>query len=420
MTFTNLKRFCLGSLFLFSGFIFGQPKFDSPAPNYIKTIELKGNSGINGNPVISLGETLTLKFDDIIGDEADYYYTIEHLNYDWTPSELVKSEYLAGFDNVRIVSYTNSYNTLQPYTNYELRIPNRDTQGLKVSGNYIITVFNSEKELVFSRRFMVYQPLTQVQVQIKRSRDLQYINQKQVVNFTVSSPDLLLRNPERTVNVMILQNHDLKGAITNITPQYSLGNELIYRYDQPTSFWAGNEYLKFDSKDVRASTVNIGRIELRDIYHHFLFTDRSRESDPYTYNPDINGQFVVRTMQGQNPDIEAEYVWTHFRLLNYDPLDGAEIHLYGAFNNFELDDSTLMKYNPESGLYENALLFKQGYYDYNYVLLNTDGSLDPGYISGNFEKTENEYQVLVYFRDIGARYDQLIGVGSANSVNITN
>src|SRR5690606_3887758 len=99
----------------------------------------------------------------------------EHLNYDWTPSELVKSEYLDGFDNVRIFSYTNSYNTLQPYTNYELRIPNRDTQGLKVSGNYIINVFNSEKELVFSRRFMVYQPITQVQAQIKRSRDLQFI-----------------------------------------------------------------------------------------------------------------------------------------------------------------------------------------------------------------------------------------------------
>jgi len=71
-------------------------------------------------------------------------------------------------------------------------------------------------------------------------------------------------------------------------------------------------------------------------------------------------------------------------------------------------------------LYENALLFKQGYYDYNYVLLNKDGSLDPGYIGGNFEKTENEYQVLVYYRDIGARYDQIIGVGSANSINITN
>jgi len=309
-----MKSFYIWSLLLFTGFIFGQPKLDISAPNYIKTIELRGTAGINGNPVISLGETLTLKFDDIIGDEADYYYTIEHLNYDWTPSDLVKSEYLTGFDNVRILNYSNSYNTLQPYTHYEVSIPNRDTQGIKVSGNYIINVFNSEKELVFSRRFMVYQALTQVTASIKRSRDLQFINKKQTVNFTVSSPDMILRNPDRTVNVMIIQNHDLKSAITNISPQYSLGNELIYRYDQPTSFWGGNEFLKFDSKDVRASTVNIGRIELRDIYHHFLFTDRSRESNPYTYNPDINGQFVVRTMQGQNPDIEAEYVWTHFSL----------------------------------------------------------------------------------------------------------
>lgn len=414
-----MKVFLACILSFFTMGIFGQKTQETPAPNYIKTIEFNGNAGISGNPVIALGETLRLEFDDIIGDEADYYYSIEHFNYDWTPSTLVKSEYLAGFDDVRILNYSNSYNTLQPYTHYELTIPNQDTRGLRVSGNYMLSVYNSERERVFSRKFMVYQPIAQVAVAIKRSRDLTFINRKQAVTFSVNSPDLLLRNPDKTVKVMILKNHDLKNAITGIAPQYSLGNELVYRYDQPTAFWAGNEFLKFDSKDIRAPTVYIGRVELRDIYHHFLFTDRSRESDPYTYNPDVNGQFVVRTLQGQNHDIEAEYVWTHFSLQNYDPLEGAELHVYGGFNNFELDDSTRMKYNPESGLYENALLFKQGYYDYTYVLLKKDGTIDPGYISGNFEKTENEYTVLVYYRDIGARYDQIIGAGSGNSINIT-
>lgn len=399
---------------------FGQVKVETPAPSYITSVIFKGDSSVMGNPILQMGERITLKFDDLIGDEADYYYHIEHLNYDWTPSELVKAEYMLGFDDVRIVNYTNSYNTLQPYTHYELSIPNKDTQGLRVSGNYILTVYNNLKEVVFSRKFMVYQPLTQVKTSIKRSRDLQYINQKQVVNFSIASPDLLLRNPERTVKVMILQNQNLKTAITGIVPQYSLGNELIYRYDQPTAFWAGNEYLKFDSKDIRAATVNISRIELLDIYHHFLFTDRSRAQEPYTYNPDINGQFVIRTLQGQNQDIEAEYSWTHFSLLNYDPLEGAELHLYGAFNNFELDDTTLMTYNPDTGLYENARLFKQGYYDYTYALLHSNGTIDTGFIGGDFEKTENDYQVLVYFRDLGARYDQIIGVGSASSINITN
>lgn len=415
-----MKDYLTWILVLYTACLSAQVKQETPAPNYIKTIEFTGNSGISGNPVIALGETLNLRFDDIIGDEADYYYTIEHFNYDWTPSALVKSEYLSGFDDVRIFNYSNSYNTLQPYTHYYLSIPNKDTRGLRVSGNYIINVYNSSRELVFSRKFMVYQPVAQVGVSIKRSRDLAFINRKQTVNFSVYSPDLLLRNPERTVQVAILQNNDLKNAVTNIAPQYSLGNELVYRYDQPTSFWAGNEFLKFDSKDVRAPTVHIGRIELRDIYHHFLFTDRSRETDPYTYNPDVNGQFVVRTLQGENSNIEAEYVWTHFTLQNYDALDGAEIHIYGAFNNFELDDSTRMKYNTESGFYENAMLFKQGYYDYKYVLLQPDGTLNPGYISGNFEQTENEYIVLVYYRDIGARYDQIIGAGAANSINISH
>lgn len=407
-------------LFLWAGSLFGQPQTETFSPNYIKSIILKGDSEFTGNPIILQGQILTLEFDDIIGDEADYYYTIEHFDYDWSESDLVKSEYLLGFDDVRILEYENSFNTLQPYTHYSLRIPNSEVQALKVSGNYMIKVFNSARELVFSRKFMVYEPLAEVVTTVKRSRDLNYVNTKQVVNFSINSPDLLLRNPDQTVKVSILKNHNLKMALKNVKPQYTVGNELIYRYDQPTSFWAGNEYLQFDSKDIRAPTINISRVELLELFHHYLFTDRTRDSEPYSYNPDINGQFVIRTLQGENRNIESEYVWTHFSLLNYEPLNGGELHLFGAFNNFELDDSTLMKYNTDSGLFENALLFKQGFYNYKYVLLKEDGTVDEGFISGNFDKTENEYTVLVYFRDLGARYDRIIGLGTANSVNITN
>ena len=407
-------------LIFWTSTVFGQIQNETPAPNYIKSIEFKGNSKITGNPIIQLGESLILEFDDIIGDEADYYYTVNHYNYNWTVSELVKSEYLEGFDNTRIYNYENSYNTLQPFTHYKLTIPNKDTNALKISGNYMLKIFNNNKELVFSRKFMVFQPLTQVGVTIKRSRDLNFINSKQVVNFTVNSPDLLLRNPAQTVKILILQNHNLKTAIKDIKPQYTIGNQLIYKYDQQTAFWAGNEYLYFDSKDVRAPTININRVELLDLYHHYLFTDRASNTEPYTYNPDINGQFVIRAIPGTNPNIEADYVWTHFSLQNFDPLNDSEIHIYGAFNNFEMNASTLMTYNKISGLYENAQLFKQGFYNYNYVLLTIDGFIDEGFFSGNFDKTENEYQVLVYFRDLGSRYDKIIGFGSVNSINITN
>jgi len=412
----TFSLFCI----LLVTFVFAQKQVEVLPPNYIKSIILKGNTNISGNPVIQLGETLNLEFDDIIGDEANYYYTLEHFNYDWTPSDLRKAEYLNGFDNVRINNYSNSYNTLQSYTHYNLRIPNKDTKSLKVSGNYMLKIFNENEELVFSRKFMVYQPITQVGVSIKRSRDLKFINSRQVVNFSIKSPDFLIRNPESTIKILITKNHNLKSAIGNLKPQYTIGNELIYKYDTETSFQASNEFLQFDSKDIRSTTIDIGRIELNDLYSHFLFADRSRDTEPYSYNPDINGQFVIRTLQGEDSSIEAEYVWTHFKLQNYDPIDGGELHLFGAFNNFELDDSTLMKYNKESGLYENTLLIKQGFYNYKYVLLKKDGFLDEGFISGNFDVTENEYQVLVYFRDLGARYDQIIGFGNASSLNISN
>ena len=397
-----------------------QEQLETPPPNYIQSVIFSGSTGYSGNPIVKMGNYLSLSFDDIIGDEANYYYTLEHFNYDWSPSELSKSEYLNGFDDIRISKYKNSFNTLQPFTHYELTVPNTDTEGLKVSGNYMLKIYNDNKELVFSRKFMVYEPLTKVGISIKRSRDLKYIDTKQVVNFTINSPDLLLRDPHKTVKVLILQNQNLNSAIKNIDPQYTIGSQLIYKYDQETSFWAGNEYLQFDSKELRASTADISHVEVEDLYHHYLFTDRTRDSEPYTYNPDINGQFKIRTLQGKDPDIEAEYIWTHFSLEDYDALNGGEIHIYGAFNNFQIDDSTLMTYNKESGLYENARLFKQGYYNYKYVLVKPDGSIDPGFVSGNFAKTENKYQVLVYFRDLGARYDRIIGLGTANSTTITN
>ena len=69
-------------------------------PEYIRTIEFKGTSSQSRLPVIELGQKLQLSFDDIIGNEADYFYTIAHFNFDWTPSDLSKGEYLDGFDDV--------------------------------------------------------------------------------------------------------------------------------------------------------------------------------------------------------------------------------------------------------------------------------------------------------------------------------
>ena len=390
-------------------------------PEYIRTIQFKGTSAQSRLPIIELGQKLQLSFDDIIGNEADYFYTIAHFNFDWTPSDLSKGEYLDGFDDVRIETYENSFNTLQLYSNYKLSIPNRETRAIKKSGNYLLRIFNDDGEIVFSRKFMVLERVLSVEVEIKRSRIIKNIDQQQVVQFKINSPNLLLINPKQNVKTLILQNNNLKTAITNLKPLYTIGSELIYKYDQEAAFWGGNEFLSFDNKDLRSSTNGVRYVELNELYENFLFTNIDRSVRPYTYNPDINGSFQVRNLYAsQNQNIEADYVLMHFNLQHYESLGDKEIHIYGNFNNWTIDQTTYMRYNEKTDTYQNARLFKQGFYNYKYVMVNRDGSIEQGPISGNFWETENQYTVLVYYRAPGSRFDRLLGKGSANSSKISN
>jgi hypothetical protein len=390
------------------------------APQYIQTIQFSGTTSQSQLPIIRLGSRLQLSFDALNGNEEDYYYSITHYNYDWTPSDLSKGEYLDGFDELRIDNYENSLNTLQIFSHYRLTIPNRETRRIKKSGNYLLSIYNDENNLIFSRKFMVLENLVDVNVEIKRSRDLNYIDEKQVVQFSINSPNLLLINPKQTVKTLILQNSNLKTAISHLKPQYTIGTELIYRYDKEAAFWGGNEFLSFDNKDVRAATYGIRGVELNELYENYLYTNISRKDRPYTYDPDINGNFVVRNIDAENQNIEAEYVFMHFKLQFYEDIGDKEIHIYGNFNNWTIDGSTYMEYDKLNDTYRNTRLFKQGYYNYKYVVVDRDGSIDEGAVGGNFWQTENEYTVLVYFRDLGARYDRIVGMGTGTSININN
>ncbi len=384
----------------------------------IKTITFKSNTNQSELPILTLNERLYLEFDVLSPDEDDYYYVIEHYNYDWTKSNLMKSEYLKGLDNLRIINYENSFNTYQIYSNYRLQIPNKQTR-LKVTGNYLIKIFDEDDEIVFSRKFMVYENLANVGVQLKRSRDVRDVNTKQSVDFVINTTNFSFNNPKQTVNTVILQNNNLKTAISGLKPQYILGNELIYRYTSESSFWGGNEYLYFETKDVRGTNLGVQFTDLEDLYYSFLYLDGNRYNRGYTYNPDINGNFQITILDRDNPSIEADYTVVHFSLLNPE-LSNESIYVYGAYNNYAINASNEMIFNPDSGVYEIDIKLKQGFYNYKYVLVNAQGELEEGVISGDFYETENNYKVLVYYRDLGARYDRIVGFGEGSSTQIGN
>ncbi|MBC9798573.1 type IX secretion system plug protein domain-containing protein [Sinomicrobium weinanense] len=411
-----------GLLMFFSLYTKAQAEKEIAPPKHIKSIVFKSNSDNQGDqfPLIMLGDTFTLSFDDLNAREDDYYYKIVHCNFDWTPSDLLKSQYLDGMDNQRIQDYRNSVTTLQPYSHYDLTLPNSRTR-LKLSGNYILKIYDKRDNLLFSRRFVVYKDRVSVGVVLKRAREMSVIREKQVVQFTINSNNLSLVNPQQEVKVAILQNHNWNTAITGIKPQFYSGNQLIYKYDKETAFDGGNEYHYFDNKEIRASSSTIARAELLDIYNTYLFTNTVQKDVPYTYYPDINGDFQIRTLDGnaRDNDTEADYADVHFSLKYTQETGLNDVYVYGKFNNYQLTDENKMTLDENSGTLQATIRLKQGFYNYKYVMV-TPRETDYTTINGNYFETENNYLVLVYYRNFGDLYDSVIGIGSASSVDISN
>lgn len=401
--------------------LFSQVEKEVAPPYNMKTVSFIQNNQ-NVIPIFQLGTGFQLKFDDLFGNEADYYYEIIHCDYNWNPSEIPKSEYLLGFDNQRIQNYSNSFNTLQIYSHYVLSIPNQFTQQLLISGNYILKILNDSKDVVFSRRFILYEDLVTVPIQVKRARKVSNLETKQNLEFSIKSNTITFQNPIKNIKVVLIQNGKLEESIKNIVPQYTIGNDLIYKYDSETQFWAGNEFLYFENKDIRAANNNISRVDgSTEIYSSYLYTNNARANFPYSVFEDINGNFVVRNLNADNDEIEADYAWVYFSLSAPTFRINKEIYINGMFNNYSLAPEFKMDFNPKKGIYEKALLIKQGFTNFQYVVAENHGITDnENAIDGNFYQTENDYTILVYYRENTDRYCRAIGKGTANSLNIIN
>jgi hypothetical protein len=86
------------------------------------------------------------------------------------------------------------------------------------------------------------------------------------------------------------------------------------------------------------------------------------------------------------------------------------MYVSGAFNNWNFNNDNRMTYDPDKAQYQCTILLKQGWYNYEYIFLR-DGETraEPSVFEGNHYETENEYLILVYYRNPTDRYDRLAG-----------
>lgn len=409
--------FCLLSFFSFS-FLYGQAPQNLTA-DYIKSAAFMQNNQ-SQFPFFPLRDGFTLEFDDLYADETIYYYRIIAYNYDWTPSKLKEIEYIQGHNRQRIRSYENSYNTLQNYEHYRLRIPNEFYKVTK-SGNYVLEIYDENDEVVIRRKLVLYENILNVPIKVKRTRNLEFYDTKQSLEFSINLGDSDFQNPTKNIKVGIFQNGRWDSFLNNIAPQYVIGNELVYKYDSETQFWGGNQYLNFDNSDIRQVNNMIGRTEVTNgIYNTYLFTNENRRNKLHTYFPDLNGHFYPRTIGDKNASIEGEYSWVYYSFSpSEDMPENTEYYVTGMFNDYELTPNNKMTFNEEKQVYEKAILTKQGFTNFTYTAVVNNKVAPEWNPDGNQALTTNTYQVIVYYRANTDIYDRAIGFGHAEAKEIT-
>ncbi|MNR06344.1 hypothetical protein D3C85_1224130 [compost metagenome] len=121
-------------------------------------------------------------------------------------------------------------------------------------------------------------------------------------------------------------------------------------------------------------------------------------------------------MEGRDPNTDSDYANVQFSLNASPPGAGGDAYVVGRFNNYVLNEASKLSYEPSRRRFYKNIKLKQGLYDYKYVWLDKQsGKTDQSLFEGSFFETENTYQVFVYYRRPGSRWEELIGFVNVNT-----
>ncbi len=377
----------------------------------IASLTVIAGSDWQGLPITTLdGKGINIAFDELSHDYHRYTYTVTHCEADWTPSEgLFATDYIEGFFNDNVISdYELSDGTYQLYTHYRLSIPNRQCR-LTMSGNYRLTVYDDDSdEAVLSACFMVCEEQATIGMSCTTNTDIDINISHQQLTLDIDYSRLRVINPDQQLYLVVMQNQRRDNAVVNPKATFRANNHLRYEHCRELIFDGGNEYHKFETLDPTHATMgleSVGWDKDAAQWHAYVVPDEPRRN--YLYDVDANGSFLIRNSDDEDNATTCDYIMTHFTL--HTPRQTGTVYLDGAWTYGQRTPRYEMLWNYAANVYEGAVLLKQGYYSYQYLVMIDDGSLHSLASDGNFYQTENAYQALLYYKGNADRAFRLVG-----------
>lgn len=420
MKILNTIKITFSLLCLSTGILKAAPIENTIFKPNIHSVKLFPSTNEIGMPIIMLNGTETLKFqfDDLNTEGANYQYSIIQCDYQWEPTIQGNYMYMDGFSQVNITDFAYSTNTRHKYTNYRLELPNNDVS-FKQSGNYILNIFeNNPDEPVITWRFMIVEPLVEVNAFVTIPRSSNDPNRYQEVVFKVNHSGFTISNPYMEIKASVLQNQRWDNAKIGIVPKFIRNNELNFDTNGQLKFESGREFRRFDIRSLRFIADGVRAYDISGNENHaYLLFDQFRSGQKYFIENDINGQFYYDVIEYRNRRTDADYMLVHFNIPMKFPLSNGDIYVGGQWNEFKASPENRLSFNESTGMYEGEALLKQGFYNYNYYFMEKGSKeKDVSLTEGNHFDAENDYTILLYYRPFGSNYDRLIGISKINSM----
>ena len=408
--------------------VFAQQPDKIYMPN-IHSVKLFIAGNQDAYPIIKLNATMMMElhFDDLGASVKNYNYTYVLCDADWVPVDLSPFDFLQGFTQGRLSQYRASSVAKTKYIHYQALLPEQSCMP-KVSGNYLLKVYlnGDTSKLAFTRRVLVLDNAIAIGAKITQPFNTQLFRTHQKIQFTVDKTKLNILNPQQQLKVVVLQNFRWDNAITGIQPTFMLGNVYEYNNDNSFVFPAGREYRWVDLRSFRFQSERVDSADLNTTpFTVWLKPDPQRTNMRYVTYVDLNGAYEISATDVNNPWWQGDYANVHFTFVpqNLDEFTNKKVYLIGELATGICDNAECeMDYNPDKKIFEKTLLLKQGYYYYTYVTKNLNdkkSTTETADTEGNYAETENSYTILVYYRSLSDRADELVGAVTIDSRNLT-
>ena len=405
-----MKRF-FSALFLLTFYVLTVSARNIIYDSNVKSLVVTVNQQWMSPPVMIMGngDRLNISFDELSHTYHRYIYKVEHCEADWTvSSQLFESDYMTGFNNNPIDDYQNSINTTVLYTHYKLTIPNEQCR-LTMSGNYRLTIYDEDNDgkMVLQAEFMIVEPRMTVGLEVSTNTDIDTNDSHQQLSMSLNYNGISVTNINEQIRTVVMQNNDESTSRWNLRPNLINNKGLAWQHNRDLIFKAGNEYHKFEALDVSHPTLGIDYMRWDGHnFNAYLFPDEVSRN--YLTDVDADGAFFIRNSDNSEIDYTCEYLYIHYKL-KAPRLSNGDMYVEGHWTTDNDIETYKMEYDATDGSYNVALLQKQGYYNYRYVVRKEGAAPYLSPYEGSYFQTENRYQAYVYYKPTGGRTWFLLG-----------